>query len=358
MSQLTQTAHYARKFIKFFLIGLIAIIILVPSVRAFKQYWQERHPNPPPPPNIAFGKIPPLNFGTQGYSEEKLSFQLQTAEGGLPNLGTQARVYFITILDSKFFDEEKARQKAAFLSFSQELGKISTTRLAFNNPQTNATLKIDIINNNFEINYPYQNDPFFTNQPSPNQSQALKNVKNILSQANLWHDDIDPQKTHFILLKYNQNAQNFIIAQSLSESELVKVNLMRADLDNLPIMPPNPDESNISFIVSSQSGGQKAIFGKHVRYPINYKKWGTYPIKSSVTAWEEFRSGQGFIARLGNNSPKNPIMIRRIYLAYFDPEIPQSFLQPIFVFEGYNDFLGYLPAIDPSYLSETESSTN
>jgi hypothetical protein len=350
MSQLTQTAYYARKFIKFFLIGLLAIIILVPSVKAFGQYWRKTHPEPPPPPNAAFGKIPSPKFGSPNYPAEGLSFQLQTAEGNLPNLGTQARVYFVTILDSKFFDEEKTRRKAASLGFNQEIGKIGATRLAFNSSQTNATLKMDIINNNFEISYPYQNNLFFISQPGPDQSQALKNVQNILSQAEMWSEDIDPQKTHFILLKYDQASQKFVIANSLSESQLIKVNLRRADLDSLPIMPPSPDESNISFIVSSEPGGSRVIFGKHILYPISYEKWGTYPIKSSVTAWEQLQSGQGFIARLGNNSPKNPIIIRSIYLAYFDPESPQSFLQPIFVFEGYNDFLAYLPALDPSYL--------
>jgi len=350
MSQLTQTAYYARKFIKLSLIGLLAIIILVPSVKAFGKYWRKTHPEPPAPPNAAFGKIPSPKFGSSSYTAEGLSFQLQTAEGNLPNLDTQARVYFITILDSKFFDEEKTRRKADSLGFSQEIGKIGATRIAFTSPQTNATLKMDIIHNNFEISYPYQNDPFFINQSGPGQSQALKNVQNILDQAEMWPEDIDSQKTQFILLKYNQANQKFVIANSLSESQLIKVNLRRTDLDNLPIMPPNPDESNISFIVSSSPGGSKVIFGKHIQYPINYEKWGTYPIKSSVTAWEELRSGQGFIAKLGNNSPKSPIIIRNIYLAYFDPETPQSFLQPIFVFEGYNDFLAYLPALDPSYL--------
>lgn len=350
MSQLTQTAYYARKFIKFSLIGLLAIIILVPSVNAFGQYWRETHPEPPPPPNAAFGKIPTLKFGSPNHPGEGLSFQLQTAEGSLPNLGTQARVYFITILDSKFFDEEKTRRKAASLGFSQEIGKIGVTRLAFTNPQTKATLKMDTINNNFEINYPYQSDPFFINQPGPSQSQALKNVQSFLGQAEMWPDDLDPAKTQFILLKYDQASQKFVIANSLSESQVIKVNLRRADLDNLPIMPPNPDESNTSFIVSSRAGSSGIIFGKHIHYPISYEKWATYPIKSSVTAWEEFQSGQGFIAKLGNNSPQNPIIIRHIYLAYFDPEIPQSFLQPIFVFEGYNDFLAYLPALDPAYL--------
>ncbi|MDD3679706.1 MAG: hypothetical protein PHX72_02535 [Candidatus Shapirobacteria bacterium] len=357
MSQLTQTAHYARKYIKFFFIGLVAIIILVPSVKAFSQYWQERHPEPPPPPNIAFGKIPAINFGLETYPIKDFSFQLQTVDGNLPNLNTQSRVYFIPILGSKFFNEDKTRKTATSLGFTNEMGRISTTRFAFNNPQTGASLKIDTINNNFEISYPYQNDLFFLNTQAPSQTRALQTIQTILGRAGLWYEDIDVQKTSYLFLKYDQRGEKLVSVPSLSEGHLVKVNLRRADLDDWSIMPPHPDETNIAFIVSSQSGGKEIIFGKHVRYPINYDRWGTYPTKSSVTAWEELNSGQGFIARLGNNSTKEPIIIRNIYLAYFDPEVPQSFLQPIFVFEGLNDFLAYLPALDSSVISQ-ENPTN
>ncbi|MDD3531876.1 MAG: hypothetical protein PHR64_03235 [Candidatus Shapirobacteria bacterium] len=357
MSQLTQTAHYARKFIKFSLIGLLAIIILVPISRSFRAYWEERHPKPPPPPNLALGKIPPLKLGTERYPVKNFSFQLQTIDGNLPNLGTQSRVYFVPILGPKFFDEDKTRRTAAALGFSNELGKISNTRFAFSNTDTGATIKIDTINNNFEISYPWEDNPFFANIQGPSQNQALQAVQNFLNQAGLWPEDIDPKKTNYIFLKYSRDKRELVSIPSLSESHLIKVNLRRADLDDQPVMAPNPDEANISFIVSSLSGNRQFIFAKYIRYPISYDRFGTYPIKSSVTAWEELGSGQGFVARLGDNNDQGTITIRNIYLAYFDPEVPQSFLQPIFVFEGLNNFLAYLPALDPSVVSQ-ESQVN
>lgn len=357
MSQLTQTAHYARKFIKFFFIGLAAIIILVPASRAFRSYWDEHHPQPPPPPNLALGKIPPLEFGPEKYPIEDFSFQLQTVDGNLPNLGTQSRIYFIPILGPKFFDEEKTRKTAAALGFTNELGKISNTRFAFSNTDTGATLKIDIINNNFEISYPWEGDLFFINTQGPGQPRALQAVKSFLGRANLWPEDVDEEKTSYIFLKYDRVKQKLVSAPSLSESQLIRVNLRRNNLDERPIMPPHPDEANMSFIVSSLSGNRQFIFAKYIHYPIAYNRFGTYPIKSSVTAWEELNSGQGFIARLGDNNSQKPIAIRNIYLAYFDPETPQSFLQPIFVFEGLNNFLAYLPALDPSVISQ-ESQVN
>jgi hypothetical protein len=355
MSQLTEVAYYARKVLKYSLIGLLLTIIMVPIVQAFGQYWQESHPDPLPDPDIAFGKIPAINFGSQEYEVGDFSYQLQTADSNLPNLGTQARVYFIPIFGSKFFDEDKTRKTANALGFKNELGKISTTRFAFTNTESGATLKIDTINNNFEISYPYQNNLFFLNSRGPEYADALQTVKSFLNRANLWPDDVNTEDVGYIYLKYDENSGGLVSVASLSESQLTKVNLKRTDIDELPVMAPHPNEANISFIVSSSSNiNQKIIFGRFVRYSINYTKYGTYPLKNTSTAWEELKSGKGFVAQAGDNSPQNTIMIRNIYLAYFDPETAQNFLQPIFVFEGYNNFLAYLPAVDSSVLSQED----
>lgn len=355
MSQLTEVAYYARKTLKYSLIGLLIIIIMVPIIQALGNYWQETHPDPLPEPDLALGKIPAISFGSQEYEISDFSYQLQTTDGNLPSLDTQTKVYFIPILGSKFFDEDKTRQTANALGFTTELGKISTTRFAFANAETGATLKIDTINNNFEISYPYQDDLFFLNNRGPEESSALQTVHSFLNRADLWPDDVDTQKTTYIYLKYDENTSGLVSAASLSESQLTKVNLRRADVNELPVQPANPDEANISFIVSSSTeNNQKVVFGHFVSYSINYTSYGTYPLKNTSTAWEELKSGQGFVASLGNNSVGDTIMIRNIYLAYFDPQVAQNFLQPIFVFEGYNDFLAYLPAVDSSAISQED----
>jgi len=183
---LTETAKISRKIIKYGSIGLIALIIIIPTIRASVKYWDKLHPDPPPPPNAAFGKLPAIEFGKNSQViPTNLQFQLQTIEGALPNLNNQTKVYFIPTLGSKFFDEEKTRQKANLLGFPLESPKINPTQLLFINPQTKAKLQIDTINNNFEIHFPYQEDQSFTNFPAPNQVQALNELKNLLSRAQL-----------------------------------------------------------------------------------------------------------------------------------------------------------------------------
>jgi len=354
MPTLTETAKVSRKIIKYGLIGIIGLIILIPVVRASIKYWDKLHPAPPPAPNVAFGKLPVIQFGKSSeIVPTNLQFQLQTIDGNLPNLDNQAKVYAITTLGSKFFDEEKTRQKANLLGFPLESEKINPTQFLFINPQTKAKLQIDTINNNFEIYFPYQEDHSFVNFPSLNQAQGLNELKSLLSRVQLWPNDIDETKTQSTFLKYQLAEEKFIAVSSLSEAQLIQINLFRANQNGLPILHSHPDKANISFIISQNSEpGKKIIKGRYIHFPINYDHLATYPLKLSNVAWEELKTGKAYIANLGNNPEQKPIVIRKIYLAYFDPDTDQDFLQPIFVFEGDNQFLAYLSAIDPAWVKE------
>jgi hypothetical protein len=44
--------------------------------------------------------------------------------------------------------------------------------------------------------------------------------------------------------------------------------------------------------------------------------------------------------------------VRKIYLAYYDAGVYTEFYQPVFVFEGDKDFVGYVPAVTTDYYGE------
>ena len=358
MSNLTQVAKQTRKIVKISLFVIIAITILTPVSKGIRTYWIKTHPEPAAPPNMSFGKLPSIKFGSEASYPAGLQFELKTISGSFPDIGQQSRVYFITILGPSFFDEEYTRQKASQLGFTQQLGKIGSNRFAFLDPVTKANLKIDTINNNFEINYPFHQDLFFKDLTAPTEQTAFSLVRNVVTQMGLWQDDFDADQANYIYLKYDQQKSELVKALSLSEAQLTRVNLKRKDLDNLPIMPPHLTESNVSLIVSSAGGGKTIVFAKYICYPINYERYATYPLKSAVTAWEELKKGQAFISHLGNNNDEKPIAIRKIYLAYFAPELPQKFLQPIFIFEGDDEFRAYVTAIKSSWIQDKAETEN
>lgn len=41
-----------------------------------------------------------------------------------------------------------------------------------------------------------------------------------------------------------------------------------------------------------------------------------------------------------------------MFLGYFDPDVYQEYLQPVYVFIGDDDFVSYVPAVSGEYLVE------
>ena len=61
-------------------------------------------------------------------------------------------------------------------------------------------------------------------------------------------------------------------------------------------------------------------------------------------AWQLLKAGEGFVA---SAQREDVAVIRNVTLGYFE-STDQSFVQPIYVFTGDNNFIGYVSALDPS----------
>ena len=114
----------------------------------------------------------------------------------------------------------------------------------------------------------------------------------------------------------------------------------------MKLLPPEYDKSYTYVLVSSSTENKnKVIEAQYKFWPIATDNFGTYPIRSSAEAWQEVLDGNGVVASYGQNPLDTVIIIRRIYLAYYDSGMPDNYLQPIFVFSGDNGFAAYTPAI-------------
>ena len=142
---------------------------------------------------------------------------------------------------------------------------------------------------------------------------------------------------------------------SLSEADVVKVNLFRKSYDNLPSVTADPKQSNVWAIVSGgQQKDQQIIAAQYHYYPVDESQYATYPIITPQQAFAELQAGNEYVAQMGQYKDGDSLKVRNIYLAYFDPDSPSDFYQPVYVFDsGENDstnsFIGYIPAVSPTY---------
>ncbi len=348
MASLTSVAITTRKvvrfsiyFIIFLIVGRIVLGLLIGVV-------QKLFPAPPPIPTVVFGKLPKLPF-PEKKDLPTLSYTIETPEGALPTFANQAKVYFMPQFRPDLLALDSAKQKASALGFPNTANQLSSSLYQFNGSNNLSTLEMNIINQTFSLGYNLNSDPTPLNFKPPTPDIAGSVAKSFLTRANLLSDDLSGSVTQEYLKVQNKQ---LVSAISLSEANFIKINLFRKDYDKLPAVTSNPSQANVWFIISGAQDQDKQIVGaQYYYYPVDETQFATYPIKLSTDAFKDLQNGKGYIANLGqNNSGK--IIIRRVYLAYYDAGLATSFYQPVVVFEGDNGFVAYVVAVTSTYYSE------
>lgn len=349
MSSLTQTAIVTRKIIRygiFFIIFLIVgRIFLTGAVSIYKKLF----PAPPPLPTVAYGKLPKLALPAITLPAN-VSFTLETADGTLPKMSTQAKVFFMPKPASNLLSLSAAQNKAESLGFNPNGEQLSPTTYKFLHKSNPSTLEMNIVSGVFSISYDLKVDSEPISVRPPVSEIAASQVRSYLSSANLLPADLTgTTKAEYLKLTDGK----FVSALSQSEANLVKVNLFRKNYDNLPAVTPDPNAANVWFIVSGVTNRGKQIVAAEFHYlPVDESQFSTYPIKTSDAAWKEFTEGKASSANAGANKEGGNIKIRKIYLAYFDAGVQTDFLQPIYVFEGDDGYVAYLPAVTDNYYGQ------
>lgn len=348
MASLTQTAIITRKIIRYGLYGIIALIVGRMLLSTGISVYRHFYPEPPPPPTVAFGRLPKLPFPEKEISGTP-SYTLETPEGSIPVLATQAKVYFMPKPVQTQLNLELAKDKATNLGFIPDGQQISQTLYHFLHQRVPSTLAMNIINGIFSISYDLSIDSSPLEKRPPAPEIAASQIRSYLSSANLLPEDLSGPTTHQFL-KIEEGS--FANALSLSEADLVKVYLFRKSYDDLSSLTPDPNQANTWFMVSGSRERDKQMIASEFHYfPIDEDKSATYPIKLSEAAWEELKAGNAYIASQGVDNESN-ITIRRVYLAYYDAGVSAEFYQPIIVFEGDRGFTAYVPAITSDYYGE------
>jgi hypothetical protein len=350
MTSLTKVAVAARKTIRYgiylILFLIVGRILLDSGISIYKKLF----PAPPPPPTVKYGKLSKIPFPTNGITA-KLTYTLETADGNLPtNIPTQSKVYFMPKNSANLLSLDTAKSESLALGFGSDGQQVSDTVYKFTNPGFPTALQINIITGTFSISYNLSADKSPLDLKPPVAEVAASDFRSFLSGANILPADLTGPVTHNFLKLSNGQLVN---ALSLSESDLIKVNLFRKNYDNLPSMTGDPNQANVWTIISgSGSLGQQIVAAEYHYHAVDETQYSTYPIITPAEAFSGLQNGQAFIANLGQNKDGDSIKIRKVYLAYFDPGAVTDYYQPIYVFEGDNGFVAYLPAVTSTYYGE------
>lgn len=341
---LTDTAFYTRRAINWTILGVIAYIILRIFWSIFIVLFLTIFPPKLPPPNHAFGKLPSIKFPATATGSGQLTFQLQTIEGNVPTASVSANVFFMPKTAPNLLALNSAQEFATRLQFDSTPIQENKNIYRFNDPELPLRrLRFDIVSGNFIVRYGFEQDPsIFIDKNFPASETIQLEATNLLQQYDLSKDDLEsgtPTVTFWRL-----NGTQLIQTSSLSQANAVRIDFFRTPIGNMKILTPNPDEAPVSIIFSGSANSKKHVLQfAYTYWPIDLTTSATYGLITSAQAWQELQIGQGYIAR--RPTSENIAVIRNIYLGYYDAYDTQTYLQPIFVFEGDNGFLAYVPAV-------------
>jgi len=349
MASLTDVSIMTRKIIRYSIYFVIFIIVGRILFKAGKSVFLKIFPPAEPAPTVTFGKLPTLPF-PEKEKIGNISLTLETADGNLPVLQTQAKVFFMPKQSSHLLSLDLAKQKAQALGFLPEGEAMSETMYKFISRNSFAILQIDIVTGTFSISYNLKADPSpVERKPQSPEIQAAF-VRSYLSSANLLPDDLSgPTQNEFLKIE----GESIVSALSLADSNFVKIYLFRKNYGNLPTLTNEPNKSNVWFMLSgSQEPERKIVAAEYHYFPVDENQNSTYPLKTAQEAWSSLTSGNAYIASYGQNKEGDNVTIRKVYLAYYDSGKPTDFFQPIIVFEGDKDFVAYIPAVTSDYYGE------
>lgn len=342
MANLGETAIVARKAIKYGSIGLVFLMVGRVILTASIAYYRKINPPPPPPPDVKFGKLPKLIFPQK--DQPTLTYTLETRTGKLPSdIPTQFKVYFMPIKKANLLAFDNAKAVANRLEFIQEPTKLSATdyRWTTNEPVA-SSLTINTITGAFVLDRKWQNDKsYLTPTLYYSDVQAVDRTLNLLGRVDLLPKDVKQGDNAVQNLKA-QNGQ-LVIAPSRSQAEFVRINLYRTPIDEVEVVNPRSDKGLISAVLALQREDDKQFIRLDYNYfPVETETSAVYPIITPAAAWERMQNGGGFIVSIKDGVTSTTV--RDVRLAYYDSDIPQQYMQPVYVFEGDSDFVGYVPA--------------
>lgn len=345
MATLTEVSSVTRKIIKFGSISFVLILLLRILILGGIAWWKVTHPPPPTPPTVAFGKLPKLEFPENPSAPGEYELQMPTGE--FPNFSDRAKVFIMPYKTATFLAPDEGKREAAALGFVNSPQVLSEDVYKWErNSPVHSNLKMNIIDGSFEYNYLWQEDPNIPlGKKLPGELESVNETKSFIGQAKTINADLNTGETKVVYLKLS--GTKLSQAVSFSEADFVKVDIFRANIDDMPVVTPEPSRGLVSALLSG-STNQRFLKVQYNYFPANYSQFATYPIKTAGQAWEDLKSKKGFIASY-DSSKGSKVVVRRVYLGFYDTLAPQDYLQPIFIFTGDNDFIGYVPAIVDNY---------
>jgi hypothetical protein len=349
MPTLTTVTSKTKSTLKWLSISLVYLSILFVVTKIGIAIKERLAPTPPPPPTLAFGKLPSISF-PKGEIDRKLTYSLDTITGFLPTVPYQVKVYKMEHIKPQYLALDNARRRTSNVGFrSSEINLSKYWYRWTNEGYPFREITLNIFSPEFTLSSPFLSDPlaarFATN--FPNQTSAINTAVEFLSGMSSFPNDIDLTRTK--TLSYSITDSILTPVANISRTQVTRVDFFQQALDQLPIYYPNATTSTINLLVASIQN-QQIVIGANFTYQPISKSAYTYPIKTSSQAFSELKAQKAYIASYFGSTTN--VAIKNVSLGYYIGKEKQDYVMPIVVFEGNDGFFAYVSAVRDEWIGK------
>jgi len=346
---LTEVSFYIRKFAPFALIGFLVLLVFVYLIKVLIFLIPAQSPSNVVTTytNPIFGKIKTPELPSAS-SSAGFTYKLDTIEGVPVTATTTAQIIFLPPTATRFGYREKIYLMAKAVGFDTENVKHKLEGKVALFLDDKQKMTIDITNFNFTYEYNYKNDPsVFSNLTIPDRQEIERKAVELLKALGRYPDELARGKINIIYFAYNFLSNTLSVTANPEEANVVEVDFYRPDIDGAPapypIVSPDYFNSQNHVILLFNDTGFKVLKAQVKFFEKSDTQIGVYPLRSAETAWEELKSGKGYV--VSTPGVTRDVIIKKMFLGYLDPEIYLEYLQPVYVFLGDDNYVGYVPAV-------------
>ncbi len=301
-------------------------------------------PDPSTRPQASYGKLPAISFPLNA-KETNFTYNIDTLTGLLPNLQSLAKVYKVTSFEPNLLSLQRTQEKVAKLGFTRNGTAVSNGYYQWTQDQPAQSIIINIYNSDFTFSTPYissQKLQYFNN--SQEIQDTVETARSFLSNMSLFPNDIDEQYSKISMFSIVNNS--LTTSNSISSTNIVKVDFYQKNIDNLPIYYENGSQTSINILVGKEQNRLRVLEANYSHRVIS-PNYSTYSIKSAHDAFIDLKQGNAYIAKIPPN--KNEISIKNVNLGYYVDK-KSNFLMPIIVFQA-EDFLSFVSGVKDEWVS-------
>ena len=279
------------------------------------------------------------------------AFTLDTIEGQPITSSEAAKVYFLPQSSARFGYSQKIYPVAKLFGFDIELIKHNLTDKVATFIDDQRRLAIDITNYNFRYEYSFNKNPkLFEQATIPSKSVIENKTIDFLKTVGRYPEELAKGKTNIVYMQYNTDQESMVPVPRPVDANAVEIDFYRPDIDSFSTVSPTYYNSQNFMVVTFQENEMIILRAQIAFFEKSEEQIGTYSLKTGDEAWEELKAGKGIVISPGKSS--KDVSIKKMFTAYYDADIYQQYLQPVYVFLGSDNFVGYVPAVVNKYLTD------